>query len=498
MEKDEIFTQRLEKAQRLRELGLNPYQKKFERTHTADQVTADPESLAEVEVAMAGRIKAIRLMGKASFADLHDATGKIQLYFKADAVGAEAYERLDLVDLGDILGARGTVFRTRRGEITLMVKEYTILSKGLQTLPEKWHGLKDVEIRYRRRYVDLIANDEVRRAFEVRSRILQNIRSFLDTRCFIEVETPMMQPVPGGALAKPFITHHNALDIDLYLRIAPELYLKRLIVGGFERVFEINRNFRNEGISTRHNPEFTMMELYQAYADYHDMMEITESLISEIVNEAHGGPTLTYQGAELHFDRPWTRITWLDAFRKFANVPIADVPGADPVQLLIDAIRSGGSSGQKEKLESALVNSTPAKAVDKLFGLFVEPHLTQPTFVIDYPTAISPLARQRDDNPALVERFELYISNFEIANAFSELTDPEEQRRRFELQQAERETGDDEAHPIDSDYVLALQYGLPPCGGLGIGIDRLVMLLTDAASIRDVILFPLLKPQTAE
>ncbi len=487
MELDEQFQQRLEKIERLKALGVPAYAKNYNRSHTAAQVNAcfDALEASGEKVSVAGRMKTVRKMGKASFADIHDDSGKIQAYFKLDNLGERKYEIFKLVDIGDIIGVTGQVFKTRTGEITVVADDVMVLTKSLRELPEKWHGLRDVEIRYRQRYIDLIANPDVKKVFETRIGILRRAREFLHGRGFSEVETPMMQAVPGGASARPFITHHNALDIDLYMRVAPELYLKRLSVGGFERIFEINRNFRNEGISTRHNPEFTMLELYQAYTDYDGMMEITEALISDAAQTVLGTTIVTYQEKELDFTPPWKRIRWLDSFKQFAGLEI-DLNAADAPAL------GGICESRGIEFDPA---SNAGQLMDKLFGELVEPHLAQPTFVYDYPTEISPLASQRDDNPALTERFELFINSFEVANAFTELRDPMEQLRRLEHQQSLRDSGDAEAHPIDHDFVRALQYGFPPTGGLGIGIDRLVMLLTDSPSIRDVIFFPLLRPE---
>lgn len=486
MEQDEQYQLRIEKIEKLKALGVPAYEKNFTRTHTAAQVADDFEQLTASgeKVTVAGRMKNVRKMGKASFCDLYDDSGKIQAYVKLDSLGEQKYEVFKLVDIGDIIGVTGAAFKTRTGEITILAEDLRLLTKSLRELPEKWHGLRDVEIRYRRRYLDLIANLDVKKVFETRIKIVRRIREFLHGRGFSEVETPMMQALAGGASARPFITHHNALDIDLYMRVAPELYLKRLAVGGFERIFEINRNFRNEGISTKHNPEFTMLELYQAYTDYHGMMEITESLIADAAQAALGTTVVEYQGKQIDFTPPWKRIKYLDSFKEFAGFEF-DL-NADAASLA-DICKS-----HKIDLEPGL---NKGQLMDKLFGELVETHLVQPTFIYDYPTEISPLARQRDDDPALTERFELFINSFEIANAFTELTDPTEQLRRFEKQQALRDAGDAEAHRIDFDFVRALQYGFPPTGGLGIGIDRLVMLLTDSPSIRDVIFFPLLRPE---
>lgn len=490
MEKDEIYEQRCEKIDSLRERGIQPYKNKYARTHTTADIRAAADALvaAETPVSTAGRITALRRMGKASFFHIADSHGAMQCYIKKDEVGEETYEIFKKsVDIGDIVGVRGPAFITHTGELTVIVRELELLTKSLRAMPEKWHGLRDVEIRYRRRYLDLIANPEVRDTFMRRINIIRAIRERLQDKGFIEVETPMMQSVPGGALARPFITHHNALDIDLYLRVAPELYLKRLAVGGFERIFEINRNFRNEGVSTKHNPEFTTLEVYQAYADYHDMMDLTEDIITHAIEKACGALRIQYQETELDFTAPWKRVAWLDAVRENGG---PDIDLTAPRDALLALARE-----RKLDIET---KATKAAILEKMFDAYVEPHLTQPTFVYDYPTEISPLARQRDDNPLLTERFELYAQGFELANAFSELTDPREQLRRFEMQQANRDAGDDEAHAVDHSFITALEHGLPPTGGLGIGIDRLVMLATNAPSIRDVIFFPLLKPEQTQ
>lgn len=489
MEKDERNSQRSERIEKLEELGVKPYARNYHRTHVCSDIVDNWESYSEKEetVSAAGRLKTIRNMGKASFADLVDGSGKIQVYFKKNKLPEGKYDIFKQVDIGDIIGVRGKVFKTRTGEITIFAEDFSLLTKSMRELPEKFHGLRDVEIRYRQRYVDLIANPEVKKLFETRIRVLRHIRNFLDERGFLEVETPMMQSKPGGAAAKPFITHHNALDIDLYMRVAPELYLKRVAVGGFERIFEINRNFRNEGISTKHNPEFTMLELYQAYADYNDMMDITEAIISDTVESVHGNSKIAFQQQELDFSTPWKRIKWFDAFREIGGVDITTSTNKEELLNIC-----------KEKNISMDPSLNKGQIIDKLFGLTVEEKLVQPTFIYDYPTEISPLARQHDDDPELTERFELFISAFEVANAFTELTDPAEQLRRFERQQELRDAGDEEAHEIDHDFIRALQYGLPPTGGLGIGIDRLVMILTDSPTIRDVIFFPLLRPESSE
>jgi lysyl-tRNA synthetase class 2 len=484
-EEHELVRQRRLKLDHLRQIGRDPFAvTRFERTHLAQQVLDGYCEMEDKRVRIAGRLMSLRLHGKAAFGDIADASGTIQAYFKLDTLGAEQYALLDDVDIGDFLGIEGSAFTTRTGQITVAAERFEVLSNSLRPLPAKWHGLRDIETRYRRRYVDLVVAPEVRRVFVVRSQVIRGIRHFLDARGFLEVETPMMQPIPGGAAARPFITHHNALDVDLYLRVAPELYLKRLVVGGFEKVYEINRNFRNEGVSTRHNPEFTMLEVYQAYADYNDMMKLVEDLVEYLCGEALGETSLTYQGKSIDLRAPWRRVTLLNSIAEHARV--------DPQRLLdLDSARAVcrelGLPASEELHLSTLVNN--------IFEAYVEPHLIQPTFVVDYPTAISPLAKRKPDNPDLVERFEPFVAGQEIGNAFSELNDPLDQRRRFEAQALERASGDEEAHPMDEDYVRALEYGMPPTGGLGIGIDRLVMLLTDSASIRDVILFPQMRPE---
>ncbi len=431
------------------------------------------------EVRIAGRIMARRIMGKSVFCDLKDESGRIQLYAKKDDFSPEDFEIFSSVSLGDILGIEGVAFISRTGEKTIRVKRFEQLSKIVRVLPEKWHGLKDVETRYRQRYVDLIVNDEVRQTFRSRSRIIREIRRFLDDSGFMEVETPMMQPIPGGARARPFVTHHNTLDLDLYLRVAPELYLKRLLVGGFEKVYEINRNFRNEGISIRHNPEFTMLELYQAYADYTDMMEITETMVTHLVRQLHGKEEIEYQGRVLNFKRPWKRISFYDSIQEKTGLDLRTMDVREA------ALRLGIPIPEEHEAVDVL---------NDIFGEVVEKHLWDPTFVIDYPTSMTPLAKAKEDDPELCYRFELFICSMELANAFSELNDPHIQRER--LQSQKEMIG--EAKVIDEDFLAALEYGMPSAGGLGIGIDRLVMLLTNQHSIRDVILFPQMRPQKLE
>ena len=461
----------------------------FRPTHSVQAIRdrygdLDPQELEAFseEFALAGRIRALRPHGKAAFFEIEDATGRLQVYARRDGLGEEAYERVRSLDVGDIVGVRGGLFRTRTDELTIQAGEVTLLTKCIRPLPEKWHGLKDVETRYRQRYVDLMVNPEVREVFRNRSRVIGLVRGFLEQRGFLEVETPMMQPMAGGAAAKPFVTHHNALDLDLYLRVAPELFLKRLLVGGFDRVYELNRNFRNEGISTRHNPEFTMLEFYQAYADYEDMMELTEELFVTLAEEIGGSLRIPCGEHEVSLERPWQRLSLTEGVARHAGVEESELATPEGVRGLADRLDL--------KLDPKLGHG---KLLVELFEHLVEPRLIQPTFVVGYPLEVSPLARRNDSNPALVDRFELFIGGREMANAFSELNDPDDQRRRFEEQAAAGRAGDDTACEVDEDYVRALEYAMPPAAGEGIGIDRLIMLLTDSPSIRDVILFPLLR-----
>jgi len=458
----EEMVDRREKLDRLRAAGIDPYSRGFKPTHSTVEARAllgDGDRTTE-EIALAGRLMVKRLHGGSAFADLQDGAGRIQLFASRDILGPEAFELFSGLDPGDVIGVKGPMFRTRRGEPTVEVHSAQLLTKALRPLPEKWHGLKDIEIRYRQRYVDLIANPEVREVFRARTRIITGLRSLLDERGFVEVETPVLQEVPGGGHARPFLTHHNSLDRDLYLRIALELHLKRLLVGGFERVYEVGRVFRNEGLSPRHNPEFTMLECYEAYADYDDVMKLVEDLLVASAKSAGRPLATTYQGEEVDLTPPYRRARMADLVQEFTG---------------------------REAVGNELNN---------MFEEHVEAKLRQPTFVIDYPIEISPLARPREDDPRFVERFELIILGREYANAFTELTDPVDQRARFEGQAAKRAAGDVEAHPMDEDFLRAVEYGLPPCGGLGVGIDRLVMLLTDQPSIRDVILFPVMKPES--
>ncbi|MFO7941076.1 MAG: lysine--tRNA ligase [Bacillota bacterium] len=470
----------------LRECGIDPYGDSFDTTHGAGDVHDGVDDLEGERVAVAGRITAVRSHGKVTFMDLEDLSGEVQLFLRRDTVGAENYELLDYVDLGDILGVAGEPFRTRMGEPSIRVETFEFLSKCLIPLPEKYHGLTDVDLRYRRRYVDLMVNRESREVFVTRSRVVSAMRRFLDDRGYLEVETPMMAAIAGGATARPFITHHNALDMKLYLRIATELYLKRLIVGGLERVYEIGRVFRNEGISTRHNPEYTLLELYEAYGDYGSMMDLTENMVSTLATEVTGSAEVSYRGHCIDLTPPWRRLSMVDALR---DIGVDIRSWSDDEDARRDASRLGVA------VEEGV---TRGKIIDEMVEDLILPDLIQPTFLLDHPVDISPLARKKPDDPEFTYRFEPVIAGMEIGNAFSELNDPEEQRRRFEEQLSQRKRGDDEAHVMDEDFLTALQYGMPPTGGLGIGVDRLVMILTDSESIRDVILFPLMRPRDIE
>jgi lysyl-tRNA synthetase class 2 len=484
---NELMLQRREKLSQLREEREKAFAEKYEVNYHAAEVENNFEELEETEVKLAGRLMAIRTHGKASFADLMDMSGKVQLYIKQNNIGKDRYESFQDLDLGDIVGITGTVFKTNRGQISIRVSSFELLTKSLRPLPEKFHGLKDKDIRYRQRYLDLIVNPDVKETFVIRSKIIKEMRRYLEDKGFLEVETPMMHPIAGGATARPFVTHHNTLDMDLYLRIAPELYLKRLIVGGFEKVFEINRNFRNEGMSYKHNPEFTTMELYQAQADYQDMMELTENLVSHLAEEVLETKTLEYEETELDFTAPWNRITMVEAVKKYADVDFTEF---DTAEEAYEAAESVGVKPEKGLSYGEVLN--------EVFEIRVEDKLIQPTFIMDYPIEVSPLAQKIEDDPRFTYRFEAFVYGREIANAFSELNDPEEQKRRFEKQVEMREAGDEEAQMMDYDFIRALEYGMPPTGGLGIGIDRLIMLLTDSSSIRDVILFPTIRPESNE
>jgi len=499
---DSTYQLRQQKLREIEALGQQAYPHRFAATHAVPQIlaeygdkTAEQLENPRVPVKVAGRIISLRLQGKAGFAHLQQGGQKLQIYVKLDFVGEKGFALYKLLDLGDHIGVGGYLFRTKTKELTIHVEEMTFLAKDFLPLPEKWHGLSDVELRYRQRYVDLIMNQDVREVFVKRSKVVQSIRRFLDARGFIEVETPMMQPVPGGAAARPFKTHHNTLDIDLYLRIAPELYLKRLVVGGLDRVYEINRNFRNEGISTQHNPEFTMLEFYQAYADYHDMMQLTEEMLAQAARDVNGTTKVSFNGHEIDFAN-WQRLSMREAIIKYwpeAAAPKPQMPefaARASVEALVKRFNDHHSHMPYDPAEPV------GKTIAALFEAVVEEHLIQPTILYDFPLAISPLSKNKRDEPEnWVERFEVFIGGLEIGNAFSELNDPEEQRRRFEQQLQERARGDEEAHAMDEDYIRALSYGLPPTGGEGIGIVRLTMLLTDSRSIRDVILFPQLRPQ---
>lgn len=477
---------RTDKLKELQEKKIDPYPAAYKITHKSREIITNFDNLEKEKtiVKTAGRLMLIRMHGKAGFSHIKDDTGKIQIYVKLDFIGQEKLTIFKLLDIGDFIGVEGEVFKTHTGEITVNVKDFILLSKSLLPLPEKWHGLSDIEARYRQRYLDLIMNEEVKETFRTRSKSVQFIRNYLQQKGFLEVETPMMQPIYGGAAARPFITHHNTLDIDLYMRIAPELYLKRLIIGGFEKVFELNRNFRNEGISTKHNPEFTMVELYQAYADYNNMMDINEDLICSLVKEIKGSLEIEYQGKKLNFNKPWLRMTYLDAIKKHANIDFTNIKDEKEVK---EAAKKTGIE-IKDKM-------TRWEIISEVFEKKVEEKLIQPTFIIDFPKELSPLAKTKADNPELVERFESFICGWEVSNAFSELNDPQEQKARFEAQVEKRKAGNSEAHPMDTDYITAMEHGMPPTGGLGIGIDRIIMILINTSSIRDTILFPLLRPK---
>jgi lysyl-tRNA synthetase class 2 len=482
---DELLKQRLDRTREIEALGFSPYGKRYEWTHTIPQILADhgsktaEELTPELRVRIAGRLQTLRRMGKAGFSHLLQNGERLQIYFKKDALSEKEYALYQLLDIGDIVGVEGHLFRTRTGELSIHAEKLEFLSKTLLSMPEKWHGLEDVETRYRQRYLDLIANPEVRRAFITRSKVIGSMRRQLEAIGFIEVETPMMQPIYGGAAARPFVTHHNTLDIDLFLRIAPELYLKRLVVGGLERVYEINRNFRNEGLSTHHNPEFTMLEFYQAYTDYRGLMDFSGELLGQVALDATGSKVVEYDGQQLDFGN-FQRFSMREAVVHFwegePRPTMDDV--ADPAWLLSHSHKA-----------------TAGEALTDIFERVAEAKLIQPTIIYDYPVETSPLSKNKPDDPAFVERFEIYAAGMELGNAYTELNDPQEQRRRFEMQRGMRARGDEEAHQMDEDYVRALAYAMPPTGGEGIGIDRVTMIMTNSKSIRDVILFPLLRPE---
>ena len=526
---ENIYELRRQKLKQIEALGQTAYRSKYDVPHTIGYVrdkyeNASAEQLdsERPQVQLAGRIMAIRLMGKAGFAHLQstarrDRTGsrKLQIYVKRDAVGEKGFELYKLLDIGDIVGVRGYLFRTRTGELTVHVEELTFLTKNLLPLPEKWHGLTDVETRYRQRYVDLIMNPEVRKVFIARNKLVRSLRSFLDEKHFLEVETPMMQPIAGGAVARPFVTHHNTLDMDLYLRIAPELYLKRLVVGGFDRVYEINRNFRNEGLGWRWNPEFTMLEFYQAYTDYQGVMDLTQELITQAAKDVTGGSKTKWGDEEIDWAN-WKRMTMREAIIHYwpetagAKPEMSEFASGENLDaLLVRAAANireahlGIAQGRPDKTSATFElirkelakGGTAGSAIASLFEAVAEEHLTQPTIIYEFPTAVSPLSKQKPDEPDWTERWEIYAGKMEIANGFSELNDPEDQRRRFEAQLKERERGSEEAHQMDENYINALSYGMPPAGGVGVGVDRLAMLFTNSKTIRDVILFPLLRPE---
>jgi len=481
-----LLEDRRKKAEDLKAMGVNLYPAGYRCDLTIAEAVEqfgglDAETLEEDKrrYALAGRIMTVRDFGKASFIHIKDRGGRIQAYIRKDKVGEKAFKIFKLMDIGDYIGIRGTFFRTRTGEFTILAHEITLLSKSMRPLPEKWHGLSDVETRYRQRYLDLIVNDQIKDVFVMRGRIIQAIRDFFVERGFLEVETPMMQPIPGGATARPFKTYHNALGMNLYLRVAPELYLKRLVIGGLERVFEINRNFRNEGVSVEHNPEFTMLEFYMAYATYEDLMVLTEDLFVHILEKTVGGKTIAYQEQAIDFTPPWPRMSLFDALKEIAGLKES---------ALKDINAAMGFAKSKDITVSR--QDSLGKVLTKIFDHTVEPKLINPTFIFGYPTDVSPLSRRNEENPDITDRFELFIGGKEIANAFTELNDPMDQRERFSYQVSLRESGDDEAQFMDEDYLVAMEYGLPPTAGEGIGIDRVVMLLTDSPSIRDVIFFP--------
>lgn len=488
--KEEITQQRLAKLSRIRSRNIDPYPHRYHRTHTIQDAVSlfeeqERDNAQSPEVCVAGRITAQRSMGKAAFLDVRDGSGKIQAYFRKDRLGEEKYQLLHDFDIGDIIGMSGKLFRTRSGEATVGASDFVMLCKSLQSLPEKWHGLTDVEKRYRQRYLDLISSEEVRRIFVIRSRVIAAIRRFLDGRGFIEVETPVLLPVAAGAMARPFSTHHHTLEQDLYLRIATELYLKRLIIGGLDKVYEIGRIFRNEGISIKHNPEFTMLESYEAYADYNDVMEMVEQMVCHVAQEVLGSHEVTFGEDTIDLSPPWRRVNLRDELLEKCGFDFLDQRYRD-----LSSLREM-AKGLGVEVEDAM---SWGRLVDKLFSTFLEPNFIQPTFVLDYPIEISPLAKAKPDDSRLVERFECFIGGFEVANAFTELNDPVEQRKRFEEQEQLRSLmGDEEVERMDEEFLVALEHGMPPTGGLGVGIDRLVMVLTNQHSIREVILFPQLK-----
>jgi lysyl-tRNA synthetase class 2 len=481
----EILKVRRAKLKDLQDKNNDPFKiVKYDVTDSTQNILDNFETLEGRNTSIAGRLMSKRGMGKAGFCDLQDRDGRIQLYVRKDEVGDESYEMFKKYDIGDIVGVKGEIFKTHMGQISIKVKEITLLSKSLQPLPEKWHGLKDTDLRYRQRYVDLIVNPEVKNTFILRSKIIKSIRKFLDDRGFLEVDTPLLNTIPGGAAARPFITHHNTLDIDMYLRIAPELYLKRLIVGGMEKVYEMGRMFRNEGMSIKHNPEFTMMEVYEAYTDYKGMMELTENLISTVAMETLGTTKIMYQGQEIDLTPPWNRLSMIEAVKKYSGVDFDSIKTDEEAK-----------AAAEEKKVHVKPGMTRGEILNLMFEEFAESNLVQPTFIYDYPVEVSPLTKRKPGHPELTERFEFFITGREMGNAYSELNDPVDQKERFVNQVKKRDSGDEEANMMDEDYVTALEYGMPPTGGLGIGVDRLIILLTDSASIRDILLFPTMKPR---
>lgn len=482
---NQLMKIRKEKLEKLQEEGKNPFEiTKFNPTHTSKQIKEHYEELEGKDVTIAGRLMAKRIMGKASFCHVQDSEGKIQSYVSINDLGEESYKQFKEDDIGDIIGITGFVFKTRTGEISIHAKEVTLLTKSLLPLPEKFHGLKDADLRYRQRYVDLIMNPEVKQTFLLRSKLIKEIRKFMDEQGYMEVETPMLTTVATGDAARPFVTHHNTLDLQMYLRIAPELNLKRLIVGGFDKVYEIGKNFRNEGMDIKHNPEFTNMEFYAAYEDYNDMMNLAESLISTVAKNVLGTTKITYQGTEIDLTPSWKKITMIDAIKEVTGVDFNEIKTDEEAQKI--ALEKG------VKFEE--IKNTRGHIINEFFETFVEDTLIQPTFILDYPVEVSPLTKRKKDNPALVERFELFIGAREYGNAYSELNDPIDQYERFMKQVEAKAKGDEEAGGMDEDFVNALEIGMPPTGGMGIGLDRLIMLLTDSASIRDVLFFPTMKP----
>ncbi len=481
----ELLKIRRSKLKDLQDNNNDPFKiVRYDVQNSTKNILDNFEALEGQNTSIAGRIMSKRGMGKAGFCDLQDRDGRIQLYVRKDEVGDESYELFKKYDIGDIVGVKGEIFKTHMGQISIKVKEITLLSKSLLPLPEKWHGLKDTDLRYRQRYVDLIVNPEVKNTFIIRSKIIKSIRKFLDDRGFLEVDTPLLNTIPGGATARPFVTHHNTLDIDMYLRIAPELYLKRLIVGGMEKVYEMGRMFRNEGMSVKHNPEFTLMEVYEAYTDYKGMMDLTEKLISTVAMEALGTTKIVYQGQEVDLTPSWNRMSMIEAVREYAGVDFNEIKSDEEAKAAAEAKKVHVKAGM-----------TRGEILNLMFEEFAESNLIQPTFIYDYPVEVSPLTKRKPDCPELTERFELFITGREMANAYSELNDPIDQKERFLSQVKKRESGDEEANMMDEDYITALEYGLPPTGGLGIGVDRLIILLTDSASIRDILLFPTMKPR---